>query len=280
MEEEEKFSDDPEENINIENEFLKIKLKAQFGDNFFMGGNGELPPEIENQFLKSLISFEENYKDAEFITIYEKMGKPNFVPAAQLKPHQFSKVLQNMHALLNENHLRLDICDGPYPDELIYTFITEELFDHEIEKEDMVGGTRIFIYEEFHPNDRAEIEKNTHQFLANWFSKNFNEYSSELAYQFVTAEGKQLNREELFLKINLFFDAFEVFENNGYNIDEIKFDLLPDGNGVGHAEGYLKYDARLENRESIHFEAPFKLYMQREGKYWSIFYFVMPGFKW
>ena len=280
MEEEEKFSEDPEENINIENEFLKIKLKVQFGDNFFMGGNGELPPEIENQFLKSLISFEENYKDAEFTTIYEKMGSPNFVPAAQLKPHQFNTALQNMHTLLNENHLRLDICDGPYPEELIYTFITEELFNHEIELEDMVGGTRIFIYEEFHPNNRAEIERNTHDFLGNWFGKTFNEYSSELAYQFINASGEQLDRDELFAKTNLFFDSFEAFENDGYNIDEIKFDLLPDGKGMGHAEGFLKYDAIMENRESLHFEAPFKLYMQREGKYWSIFYFVMPGFEW
>ncbi len=35
MEQEEKFSDDPLENMKIENEFLKLKLKAQYGDAFY-----------------------------------------------------------------------------------------------------------------------------------------------------------------------------------------------------------------------------------------------------
>jgi hypothetical protein len=49
QEEEEKFSEDPTENMKIENEFLKIKMKAQYGDGFFMSeGDGSLPPEIEN----------------------------------------------------------------------------------------------------------------------------------------------------------------------------------------------------------------------------------------
>lgn len=36
-EEEEKFSDNPDENLRIENELLRIKLKAQFGDGIHMG---------------------------------------------------------------------------------------------------------------------------------------------------------------------------------------------------------------------------------------------------
>ena len=51
MEKDELFSDDPQENLRIENDFLKLKLKAQFGDGFFMDSNADLPPEIENQFF-------------------------------------------------------------------------------------------------------------------------------------------------------------------------------------------------------------------------------------
>ena len=40
MEKDELFSDDPEENLRIENDFLKLKLKAQYGDAFFMDDSG------------------------------------------------------------------------------------------------------------------------------------------------------------------------------------------------------------------------------------------------
>ena len=43
MEQEESFSDDPEENLRIENEFLKIKLKAQYGEAFEMETTEQMP---------------------------------------------------------------------------------------------------------------------------------------------------------------------------------------------------------------------------------------------
>ncbi len=49
---------------------------------------------------------------------------------------------------------------------------------------------------------------------------------------------------------------------------------------MGHAEGMVKYDAVLENGETVHVEGPFKLYMQLEEEWWQIFYFHWPGFEW
>lgn len=280
MEEEDKFSNDPEENASIENEFLKIKLKAQFGDNFIMGGNALLPLEIENQFLKSLISFEENYKNIEYVTVFEKIGKPNFTPSIKLKDIEIASELARIVELMELNQVRLDICDGPYSDMEIYTFITEELFLQEIEKEDLFFGTRIFIYEEFHPNNKVEIKKNTDSFFNHWFAKDFDKNSDELADKFITPNAKKFDNAALFAKLYLFFDAFKSFENNNYTIDEIKFDLLPNGNGIGHVQGFVKYNAMLENNEFITFDGAYKLYMERIGIYWSIFYFSVPGFDW
>jgi hypothetical protein len=280
-EEEEKFSEDPTENMKIENEFLKIKLKAQYGDGFFMQeGDHTIPPELENQFLKQMMNFEENYEKAEYITLYEKIGKPEYKKIEVLSENEIAEAIISLTTRMEEHGILLDINDGPYPDEVIYKFITEELFEQEIEKESFFGGQWHFSYEEFHPNDRKEIEKNTHEFLQHWFSKGFDEYSTELAYHFITADGKQLNREAFFKQVNMFFDSFVAFNNDGYNIDEIKFELHDDDAGMGHSEGMLQYDAEMENGEMIHYEGPFKLYMQREDKYWSIMYFVMPGFVW
>ncbi|HEY5368676.1 MAG TPA: hypothetical protein VIJ75_06765 [Hanamia sp.] len=56
--EEEKFSDDPEENLRLQNDFLEMKMMAESGAWF--GGEGGLPPEIENQFLKNVMEFEKS----------------------------------------------------------------------------------------------------------------------------------------------------------------------------------------------------------------------------
>jgi len=280
MEEEEKFSEDPIENMKLENEFLKIKLQAQYGDGFFMKGDAALPPEIENQFLKNMIAFEDNSKNAELTTVYEKIGSPAFKKVNELEKEEVATALESITVAMQEHGVSLDICDGPYPDEVIYTFITEELFGLEIEKESMFGGGWHFIYEEFYPNDKVDIEKNTHEFLKHWFTRDFDEYSSELAYHFITADGNEIDRKVFFEKLNMFFESFTAFKNDGYNIDEIKFELYDKESGMGHAEGKLKYDAIMENGEMIHYEGPYKLYMHREDKYWSIMYFVMPGFVW
>ena len=193
MEDNEKFSDDPLEDLKIENEFLKIKLKAQYGDAFFMQGDAALPPEIENEFLKNMITFEDNSKNAEYTTVYEKIGSPVFKKLAELNEEEIGAALEKITLLMNEHEISLDMCDGPYPDEVIYKFITEELFEHEIAKELLLGNGWHFIYEEFYPNDKVEIEKNTHQFLQHWFTRNFDEYSNELAAHFITADGKEFD---------------------------------------------------------------------------------------
>ncbi len=281
MEQDEKFSDDLQENLRIENEFLKIKLKAQYGDGFQMGTSEEMPPEIENQFLKSMMAFEDEYANAEYTTVYERIGSPVYKPAGEMNKVELRFALAALTALIEKNDIALDICDGPYPDEIIYRFITDELFAIKVEKKPVAGMGSHFIYEEFHPNHKADIVKRTHTFLQNWFGRKFNEYCTELSWHCITAEGDQLTREDIIGRMTIFFEAFRQFKNDGYNIDNISFELQEDTErGMGFTEGALKYDAEMDNGEIIHYEGPYKLYLQMEDNWWSIFYFVMPGFKW
>jgi len=280
MDNNEKFSDDPQEHFRIENEILKIKLKAQYGDAFFMQSNESMPPEMENQFLKNIIAFEDAHANAEQTTVYEKIGKPAYRSVEELDAVAITDALKRITGIMQEQGIALDITDGPYDDAVIYKFITEELFPHEIDKVSVFGGTWNFIYEEFHPNDKAEIERNTHEFLGHWFSRHFDEYSGEVSNEIITADGKIFSYKELLEKLQPFFESFTAFNDDAYNIDEIKFELDDTERGLGHAEGMLKYDAVMENGEVIHYEGPYKLYMQRQDKWWTIFYFVMPGFSW
>jgi len=281
MEQEEKFSDDLQENLRIENEFLKIKLKAQYGDSFQMGISADMPLEIENQFLKSMMAFEDEYANAEYVTVFERLGSPEYKPLKELDEVELNNSIKRLMKLLHNNDIKLDILDGPYDAKIIYQFITDELFTLKVESKPLAGMTSNFIYEEFHPNHKADIIKRTHSFLLNWFGRKFTEYCTELSWHCITDEGLQLTREDVVGKMNIFFEAFEQFKDDGYNINNVNFELQEEADrGMGFAEGTLKYDAVLENGEIIHYVGHYKLYLQLEDNWWSIFYFVMPGFKW
>ncbi|MDP9081252.1 MAG: hypothetical protein M3O71_27885 [Bacteroidota bacterium] len=53
------LSDDTEENLRMENELLRLKLRAEFGSELHDTGN--LPPDIENEFLKYVFAAEQNH---------------------------------------------------------------------------------------------------------------------------------------------------------------------------------------------------------------------------
>jgi hypothetical protein len=280
MEQEEKFSDDPQENLRIENELMKIKLKAQFGEAFQMGMGEGMPPEIENQFLKNVLAFEESHINGAYTTIYERMGCPSCKPAAEMTRKEMRIATGKLMQLMHEHHIKLDFCDGPYDDEMVYRFITEEFFEHEIEKEAVDDMNTCFIYEEFHPNHKADIEKRTHDFLQGFFTTSFDANSIELSNECVTADGQQLTRKELLKKMQLYFDAYQSFSNDAWTKPHVEFELKEDGNGMGFAEGVCKYDAQIDNKDMLHFEGPFKIYMSLNYGMWQVFYFVLPGFKW
>lgn len=280
MENEEQFSNDPNENAKMENEFLKLKMNAQFGADFFSGKDG-LPPEIENLFLKNVLAFEENHAKAEYVTIYQRINKPNFKPISELKSEaEVSNALNELIAVLEQHDIRLDICDGPYPDEMIYRFITEELLMQEIEKKNDFG-TSVFIYEEFHPNHKADIERITKDFLEHWIDRDVDGLGHELASDIITAQDTVIPVAQLSNKLTHFFESYQRFNNLDDVINEVSFKLSEEGTSMGHAEGFLAYTAILENSaETITFKGPFKLYMALSYGYWEVVYFVMPGFNW
>jgi hypothetical protein len=273
-------NEEEKDKLSIENEIMKIKLQMQFGDDFMMKTNGSLPPEIENQFLKQIMAYEENHENLEEVTVFERIGKPDFKKIEDLKPTEVSKELIRLNEVMESRGIMLNICDGPYEDAVIYKFIIEELFLENVEKEFVENSMCNFIYEEFHVNDKAEITKNTVEFMEHWFTREFTEHSYELANPMITADGKVMPLPDLFKKMSLFFEAFEDFKNHKFMIGEVSFELHGEDGGMGHAEGLVKYDAVLDNGEVIHFEGGYKLYMQRQGNWWDIFYFVMPGFNW
>ncbi len=124
--------------------------------------------------------------------------------------------------LMHQNRLELDIL-GEYPDRLIYTFITEELFDHEMDDLQLPGYTTNFCYEEFHPNHELDIKQRIIEFLIQWFAQKIDEYSWQLADPFVHPDTREFPKEDVLKKLNNVFASYNSFSNCEYAIKEINF---------------------------------------------------------
>lgn len=272
--------DVPSFELPVENELLMLKLKAEFGAECTTG-NQRIPPEVINEFLKSVYEFEQKFREPrKIVKVYDKLGKPDFRYANELSDKQVTKELRRILRHMHQHRLELDIL-AEYPERTIYSFITEEFFNHEMEDLDMPGYIHHFCYEEFHPNHQMDIRSRAVEFLTHWFEKRIDEYSWELADPFIHPDTREFSKEEIIRRISNVFAAYTSFNNCRYKFDEISFEWDEKKDiGRGYAGGTVSYDAETENGEKVHIDGPFQFYLNNTSNWWSIFYFIFPGFKW
>lgn len=136
--------------LKAENAVLRLKLEMEHGmkDSESHG----LSPQLENMWLNSIFKFEENMKKAPRITVFQHLGEPSFPDAASLSQQEISRELQRLMDYMQSKNVVLD-CIKEYADDVIYRFITEELFKEEVFFMPSSNMIMHFIYEEFHPED-------------------------------------------------------------------------------------------------------------------------------
>lgn len=154
------------EELSMENELLKLKMMAEFGGDF--GGNDDIPPQVENAFLKQIINFHKQHGNTEATTLYKFIGEPEYNHVHDMSERQTKVALRKILKVMKKNGIELDVL-APTPDREIYRFITEELFKQEVEGLRMKGWTTRFIYEEFHPNAEYDVKNVVHNALMSMF---------------------------------------------------------------------------------------------------------------
>jgi hypothetical protein len=270
--------EDPEKNLRIENEILQMKLRAEFGG--FCAGSSNLPPELENEFLKSVLEFERRYKDVQFIPLAELIGNPQLKRAEELSDQAIVMELERLRTLLKSKHIVVSFLrrrDARFQ----YRFITEELLHHDTENIVMPGLIKYFVYEEFHPDHELTIRDRTMNILASWFEQCPEMIEIYLANSFIQPDGTIFTRGEQVNRMKEWMSSFLRFEDCGYNIGRISFVLKDDEppvTAMGHSEGRIKYTAVKQDGSREEVEGPFKIYFSCEGNWWSSFFFYMPGF--
>jgi len=152
----EHFSGDPNENLRMENEVLRMKLQTQYGG--VSTAREDISPIEENLFLRHVLAFEEQYANAPLKKVHEIIGSPVFESADVLDDAAISRELERIVALFTDNHIELQFMT-PQDDRFKYQFITNEFFQYEIEDVKIPGMINCFMYEEFHPDheDRSHI---------------------------------------------------------------------------------------------------------------------------
>ena len=276
--EEEKFSDDPEENLRMQNDFLKMKMMAESGA--FFGGEGGLPPEIENLFLKNVMEFEKMNAGLQAKKIFDVLNKPVFEDEKDLDEEKFKIEFKRLEALLEENSINISFT-RERDDRFKYDFITKEIFEHETTFIPVNGMTTYLSYEEFHPDHEAEITEITNQFLDDFFERKLNADTDYISDQIIEPDGNILSREQLINRFHSLYEAAVEFENTSFQLENLEFELKEPGkepSAMGFSEGWIRYDMIFSDDSRKKIDGPFKIYFAREFDYWSICFFYLAGY--
>lgn len=226
-------------------------------DAVFSKINSEMPPEIESLFLDNILQFEEQYKNAKKISVFKKLGEPVFKNIEHLNDVELEKELEKIYQLLHDNNMDLGILyDYENENQLIYSFIINELFNVEVDDISISGMVTNFTYEEFHPNHKEDIIQYSCEFW-NKYLNNYNQYFEEYTLNYIE------NKEELIAFKNAFKD-FNIITNE---IISVEFNLE---NETATAKVQLEFIGKIDNQNSITFKGESKLEFVLEYDYWTI----------
>lgn len=243
------------ERLQLENELKKLKLSLEHGAVFSDKPNGkDLPPEVENEFLKNIEEFEAFHHNSKRIILYDFMGKPSFKKEENLADDELSGALENMYELMDENGIALDtICE--VEDRVLYKFITEELFLQEVDDVRIEGMRQCFIYEDFHPNHEYDIEEHSMQFIESFLDKDGDFYTTYMT--------KKVESDK-----NLFYfrDSFKEFTITHFEVTSLSYE-----GERGKVNFTIDFTGRIEGSgETQHFKGDGYFDLIYEYDYWCV----------
>lgn len=252
------------QNLKHENEILKQKLSEEFG---MQKMESCLPEEIENDWLNYMYNFERMNKEAVKIKVSERLGNPEFSLAEKLDDNKITFELDRLNKLMEQNGIDIDfICK--YEERLMYKFITEELFEKEIEDIRIPEMRTCFIYEEFHPNHEYDIKNLIEEFFEFFLQERF----IEEFYKFVFLEDNMHYKDVNYTKDEFLKKLIEFREEvkpSGVELLEfynVNFDLE---NCCGNADGEISYSVK-DSEGPAHVSTFFNIKIKMKYGFWEI----------
>jgi len=258
-----------EERLEAENDFLKMKIMLEQGAEFY-GGNSEekLPPEIENEFLKNIVEFEKHFDKRKTIKILDRIGRPeHFKPIAKIPDIEIDREYQSLLNYLERYEIHFSVCSPNIPVKELYRFITEELFEYEMDDIRLPGWTTNFIYDEFYPDPYYDNARDAEDCVGLVLRKEplefmYNCRSNNLQFN----NRKSLSEDELKAIVNRFKLAYNDIETKEIKVVECL---------INENESSVKgsYDAEATiNQEIVQLSGKWQIFFEKDVEigYWYI----------
>ena len=264
------------EKLEIDNDFMKMKLMLEHNAHFGSSEERTVPPEIENMFLRNVMEFERQFENCTQIKIYDRIGKPvHFKPAAELSDDEIDSSWEEVQSLLSEHCIHLDVCSPNIPNRELYRFAIEELFDQEIDDIRIPGFGIHFTYDEFYPDPIYESSRTVRDELFDlFFSKKDEQF---LQYCLVRSDINVNERnypdfESLKKSLQQFKDCYTDLQLSDCEIKECK---LIENEVV--VTGKYGVDAIAEDHKKF-YNGNFEVILMKDDLgYWSIRKVVIEG---
>jgi hypothetical protein len=213
-----------EDELRAENEVLKLKLELEHGMKD-MGADAYLDANTQYQWLNYIYNFEQLHKNAKKISVYDAIGRPAFIKANELSVERITQELDRLFSIMHEKGVALDML-AEYEDEVIYRFITEELFAHEMDEVRIEGMVHHFTYEDFHVNHDYDLRQYAEEFMSTLTREKWNEkFHSLMLYKTVRYKGVNYDEKNVSPILQSFWEGFRPFRLDQVKIDEVSIDM-------------------------------------------------------
>lgn len=248
----------PKLSLEQENEFKRMKLELESGAILPDFKDANMPPEIEGMFLDNIFNFHNAYKNAKQISIFERIGSPEFEIAECITDAQITVELDKLITILSKNGIGFETLFD-YNERVIYEFITTELFDIEVDDIRMENMMMHFVYEEFYPNNEEDIKRYCEEF---WMEFLEVEADQEFSESLISSDIKNYKELKLFCDS---FTSFKIIKNNPENV---VFDMKKK---IATADVNLNFLGFLAGeKEPIVFNGVSKVKLKFRVGYWHI----------
>ncbi|MBP6335908.1 MAG: hypothetical protein KA444_10600 [Bacteroidia bacterium] len=234
------------EELKFENEIKKIKLSLEHGAKFMDQTEGNIPPEIESEFLDYVQQFEIAQQNCKSIQVYDFIGRPEYKLLTAIPEASLSDELKRLLDILADNQVFIDTIYEVEEAEL-YRFITEEFFFEETDDIRIEGMMHCFIYEEFHPNDPKDINRMCNEILERVFDKksNLDGLDFSLAER-VEIDHKVLKKKDFIKKLNEIREFFGSLNLVSLVINSVLVD-----SDTACAKYEIEYSSKVEGVDKL-----------------------------
>jgi hypothetical protein len=193
-------------------------------NNFENEQNDDSLPEPYNSWEEYFEDFDRQLEEAPRTTVRRKIGNPHIRPADEIPDGEIEDELDKLIELLYNSLIVIDFLHDIEVREA-YLFITEELFDEEMDDIRIPDMYCHFIYEEFHPNDEDDIELWTGEFLDTFFKDGTGEFFIPInEKELFDAEGHSITVEEFKHQIDEFHNLYFPVTEYKYEIRNMEID--------------------------------------------------------